>query len=474
MIEAWEKMWRGKRVSVLGLGASGVACAGFLARSGAVVTAADTRLEPPGLSAVRGLPNVSTQVGGMSEALGECDVLVLSPGLSPLQEPVRSILVRARASGAEAVGEIELFARALAGLERELGYRPKVIGITGTNGKTTTTVLTTRMAAAGGLKALAAGNIGPNALSELEKALQTGELPAVWVLELSSFQLETTTSLRLDAGAILNVTQDHVDWHGSFDAYASAKAHIWRRCAARVLPSGGVAGSTARSGDRTFSAAPPEGDLAYGLRNGRLCVGKTALIDEASLRLRGRHNTLNALAALALIDAAGFSREAALSALREYSGEAHRVQTVFTAPGGIEVVDDSKGTNVGAAAAALCGLGEQGRRLFVIMGGDGKGQDFAPLAEPVARYCEAVALIGRDARAIERSLAATGVDCERADTLEEAVALLWRKAARVPDGAVLLLSPACASWDMFRDYAHRAQLFIEAARACAAKEAEGA
>ena len=357
--------------------------------------------------------------------------------------------------------------------------RMTVVGVTGTNGKTTTTTLVTKMAAEGGRRATAAGNIGPNAVTELDKALDAGVLPEVWVLELSSFQLDTTSSLKCVSAAVLNVTEDHLDWHGDMKAYAEAKGRIFKQDTVRVVNREDAETLRLAQGGpvRTFGGGEPVKAGEYGLARGadgllwlsRLDEGAsepTLFCPEKSLLIAGRHNAMNALAALALIEAAGLPVGPALAALAAYGGEPHRVERVLDCDG-VTFIDDSKGTNVGAVAAAVKGFAAQGRRILIILGGDGKGQDFSPLVEALKGTAGAVALIGRDAPLIEEALSATGISMARQTTLEEAVYWLW---ARHAQGDVLLLSPACASWDMFRDYAERSARFIACARAIAAEE----
>ncbi len=470
-----------KTVLIVGLGASGLACAHHLERRGWKIRAADTREAPAGADKLRAdMPGAEIFTGGLPESLlNGVSLVVMSPGLSPHYGAAAPLVAKSKEFGIEVVGEIELFARALSDLEARTGYRPIVIGVTGTNGKTTTTTLVTKMAAEGGRRAIAAGNIGPNAVTELDKAIDAGVLPEVWVLELSSFQLDTTKSLKCASAAILNVTEDHLDWHGGMKAYAEAKGRIFKPETIRVvnredsetlrLAEGGFV--------RTFGGSMPVKAGEYGLvkgADGLLWLGRmeedasepTLFCPEKSLLIAGRHNAMNALAALALIEAAGLPIGPALSALAAYKGEPHRVERVLECAG-VTFIDDSKGTNVGAVAAAVRGFAAQGRRILIILGGDGKGQDFSPLAEALAGTAGAVALIGRDAPLIERALRSTGIPMARLSTLEEAVHWLW---ARHEEGDVLLLSPACASWDMFRDYAERSARFIACARAIAAEE----
>lgn len=471
----------GRMALIVGLGASGLACAHHLKRRGWRIRAADTRTSPAGGERLRAdMPEADVRTGGLPESLLDgVSLVVMSPGLSVHFGAAAPLVAEAGVRGIEVVGEIELFARALADLKDRTGYRPVVIGVTGTNGKTTTTTLVAKMAAQGGRRVTAAGNIGPNAVTELDKALDAGVLPEVWVLELSSFQLDTTSSLRCTSAAILNVTEDHLDWHGGMRAYADAKGRIFKPDTIRVvnredeetlrLAEGGTM--------RTFGGDAPARAGEYGLAKGAdglLWLSKldgdaaetTLFCPEKSLLIAGRHNAMNALAALALIEAAGLPVGPALAALASYRGEPHRVERVLDCAG-VTFIDDSKGTNVGAVAAAVKGFAAQGRRILIILGGDGKGQDFSPLAHALSGTTGAVALIGRDAPVIEAALRTTGIPMARLETLEEAVRWLW---ARRAEGDVLLLSPACASWDMFRDYAERSARFIACACAIAAEE----
>ncbi|MDM0011188.1 UDP-N-acetylmuramoyl-L-alanine--D-glutamate ligase [Variovorax sp. J22P168] len=378
------------------------------------------------------------------------------------------------------------------------GYRPAVLAITGTNGKTTVTALTGQLVERAGKSVAVAGNIGPTLLDTLAARIDADDLPQVWVLELSSFQLDGVQGFEPTAATVLNLSQDHLDWHGDMAAYAAAKARVFGQggtmllnredeavMAMRPAPVKLARGQVARS-VVTFGVGMPLRPGDYGIEqlNGMGWLVRALEADETqkrkrgavveeeifiqrlmpanALRIRGRHNALNALAALALATAAGCQLAPMLYGLREYRGEPHRVEPVGIVDE-VEYFDDSKGTNVGATVAALGGLGEE-RRLVVILGGEGKGQDFAPLAEPVRRHARAVVLIGRDAPLIESALAATGVPLLAAATLPEAVALA---ATRAQGGDAVLLSPACASFDMFKDYAHRAQVFREAVEALA-------
>jgi UDP-N-acetylmuramoylalanine--D-glutamate ligase len=528
-----------------------------------------------------------------------------SPGLSP--ESVAPVWNAAVAAGLWVGTELTLFAQALSDLQTSMAYHPKVLAITGTNGKTTVTSLTGQLLERAGKRVAVAGNIGPTLLDTLSQALdkaaeeqaaadviaaQEAEtqaadealaeqarldaeakeqaataqmaldaedalaqeaaaesdaesqmaltdteaeqaeavaaaddepfevdlpplvppppppadhlyLPQVWVLELSSFQLEGVDNFEPTAATVLNLTQDHLDWHGSMDGYGAAKARIFGKRGVLVLnredagvmamldsapveatevvakPSRAKTPKVQVRAHLTFGGDLPQRPGDYGIEtvNGMTWLVRALEADETrkrkkddeeeihiqrlmpadALRIRGRHNALNALAALALAGNAGGDLAPMLFGLREYQGEPHRVEPV-TVLNGVEYFDDSKGTNVGATVAALHGLGVD-RRLVVILGGDGKGQDFAPLNEPVARYARAVVLIGRDAHALREVLQLSGVKLLDAATLEDAVKLCSEQAH---SGDAVLLSPACASMDMFRNYAHRAEVFVNA------------
>lgn len=486
----------GQSALVLGLGQSGLAMARALAEGGAQVRVADTRAEPPMLAALRAeLPQVPF-VGGDFDGtlLGGATLLALSPGLSPTHSQAAPLVAAAKKAGVEVVGEIELFARAMAVLKADRGYAPRLLGVTGTNGKTTTARLAGLLIERSGRSVAVAGNISPTALDALRECLRENRLPDTWVLELSSFQLATTRSLACDAAAVLNISQDHLDWHGSFDAYVKAKARIFSPRTLQVLNRDDpVVAALARKSSPvvTFRLQPPTRadeyglitesgitwlayaeDLAHGHRRRRPDDGQEAaaaeqlfvhrLMPAEALAILGRHNAGNALAALALARAIGCPLAPMLHALRSYRGEPHRLQLIATG-GGVHYYDDSKGTNVGATVAALDSLAAEGKRLVVILGGDGKGQDFTPLAAPLARAARAVVLIGRDAALIERALGAAGgaYPIVHAASLPEAVEAA---ASAAHAGDAVLLSPACASLDMFRDYSHRAEVFAEAVR----------
>ena len=454
----------GKHVLVLGLGESGLASACWCARNGARVRVADTRAAPPFLGELRRRVATADFRSGNFAKTGDkslldgIDLLVLSPGLSPGM----LLVIHARAAGIPVVGEIELFAWAL----DALGVRgqTQVIAITGTNGKTTTTALTGHLCRAAGRRTGVAGNISPAALTALMACQDEGKLPEIWVLELSSFQLETLASLNPTAATVLNISDDHLDRYIDLDDYAAAKARVFQGDGAQVLNRDDArVKRMAISGRRIISfGLDAPGDIGdFGLRENRgepwLVLGDRFLLPVSALPIAGLHNAANAMAALALCAGIGLDPVALLPALREFRGLPHRVERVAEIDG-VAWYDDSKGTNVGATVAALTGMG---RKVVLILGGDGKGQDFSPLKEAVARHARAVVLIGRDGPLIGRSIEGCGIPAASAADLPEAVR---KSAAAARRGDAVLLSPACASFDMFRNYEHRAQVFVEAVR----------
>ncbi len=494
-----EQPLHGQRVLVLGLGASGLAMARWCARCGAQVTVADTRAAPPQLATLRAeLPQARFIGGAFDAALVQdqaLDAIYRSPGLAPAA--LAPVLEAARACQVSVCGELDLYSQALRALCTQHGYAPAVLAVTGTNGKTTVTSLTGQLVQHAGRSVAVAGNIGPTLLDTLAARIAAQDLPEAWVLELSSFQLDGVQGFEPTAAVVLNLTQDHLDWHGGMAAYGAAKARIFGQTGLMVLnredpavmqmlpePVRVKLQKPQLRAHVTFGADLPQrpGDFGIETVNGMAWLVRAHQADETAkrarlheeplhlqrlmpadaLRIRGRHNACNALAALALAQAAGCALGTMLYGLRAYRGEPHRVESVGMV-GGVEYFDDSKGTNVGATVAALAGLGPE-RRLVVILGGDGKGQDFTPLAAPMARHARAAVLIGRDAPHIAAALQDTGVPLLHAARMEDAVQQAAAQAQ--PDDAVLM-SPACASLDMFRDYAHRAQVFVDAVRALA-------
>ncbi|MDO9002161.1 MAG: UDP-N-acetylmuramoyl-L-alanine--D-glutamate ligase [Aquabacterium sp.] len=582
-------------VLILGLGDSGLAMARWSARCGAIVRVADTREAPPQAATLaQDVPGASLHVGLGLDLLNGVKLVLKSPGLAPTSPEVAALMEKADELGIPMRGELSLFASALADLKADRGYAPKVIAITGTNGKTTTTSLTAQLIERAGKRVGMAGNIGPTLLDTLGAALDMepeplgeieapvaevapatdeeavvaesqpevaadaeqepereldapGEepaptaipddadaplivltppppsapvfevLPEVWVLELSSFQLDGVSNFEPSAAVVLNITQDHLDWHGTMKAYAAAKARIYGKHAIMVINrddpavlamvpepeviKSGVKGRPAKVVHRhlvNFGLDAPQrpGDFGLVTESGMAWLVRALEADPTikrkkgdeeeiilqrlmpadALRIRGRHNASNALAALALATAVGCPLAPMLHGLREYRGEPHRVEHVASVAG-IDAIDDSKGTNVGATVAALQGLGSDlsPGKLVLILGGDGKGQDFAPLVDPVGRYARAVALIGRDGPALQEVLSsASGANGEALslqghDSLEAATRWAFEQAR---PGDAVLLSPACASLDMFRNYGHRAQVFIDTVRELAIERGE--
>ncbi|MCX2861294.1 UDP-N-acetylmuramoyl-L-alanine--D-glutamate ligase [Paucibacter sp. PLA-PC-4] len=565
------KHLQGLKVLVLGLGDSGLAMAAWVRRCGGQARVWDSREVPPQLAALREqLPEVEFIHGELPEsALKGVQLLLKSPGLSPLDARLMPLLNLAQGTAVPVQGELDLFARALADLKAERRYEPAVLAITGTNGKTTTTSMCAQLIERCGRRVVMAGNIGPSMLTTLGAALdlepaaepvqsleplatdadeapdvtvaaeQTvlesidamldeaplpikppppkpavfAHLPEVWVLELSSFQLDTVQGFEPTAATVLNLTQDHLDWHGDMAAYGRAKARIFGTevdsptvmvinrddalveamvpAPVKVQQGRGRAAKLVSRKLVRFGLDEPRhpGDFGLVQESGMSWLVRAREADETikkkkgedeeelliqrlmpadALRVRGRHNAANALAALALASAAGCPLAPMLHGLREYRGEPHRVEHVGTIKG-VDFYDDSKGTNVGATVAAITGLGADRApaQLVVILGGDGKGQDFGPLREPVARHARAVALIGRDGPQIAAALQHSGVPMQAHETLQDATA--WCL-AQARSGDSVLLSPACASLDMFRNYGHRAEVFVDAVQGLAQEE----
>jgi UDP-N-acetylmuramoylalanine--D-glutamate ligase len=494
---------KGRKVVVLGLGDTGLSMARWLARRGADVRVADSRADPPHAAALaRELPRVPLARGAFGEAtLSGADLVAISPGLDRRAAPVAGAIQR----GVPVVGDIELFAQALktaagrrptaasdtpdlgsdspasaalratggqipamdrgpSSAPRRAPLTPKVLAITGSNGKSTVTAMAGEVCRAAGRRTVVAGNIGTPVLDALTAIEDGAPVPEVFVLELSSFQLESTASLEPDASAMLNLTEDHLDRYAGMKEYAAAKARVFAGAGAQVLNrddrwSLGMA----REGRavRTFGLGEPRAETEWGIRGAGSAValarGVHSLMALSELPVAGLHNAANALAAHALGHAIGAPDEALARALRSFQGLPHRMQHVAELKG-VRFLDDSKGTNVGATVAALAGLRQP---VVLIAGGDGKGQDFAPLAPAVAARARAVILIGRDAEKLAAALAGSGVRLERAAGMDEAVQAAFR-ASRAGDA--VLLSPACASYDMFRDYVHRAEVYVAAVR----------
>ncbi|MFO1323002.1 MAG: UDP-N-acetylmuramoyl-L-alanine--D-glutamate ligase [Burkholderiales bacterium] len=444
--------YENRNAVVLGLGLTGLSLARYLAREGAAVRVADTRAHPPRAADLAAeLPGVRLAAGPFDEATFDgVDMIAISPGLSKAHPAIAAAVAR----GVELVGDIELFARALPPAQ-------KVLAITGTNGKTTVTALTGALCRAAGLATVVAGNIGDAVLDVLANC-ESGvgrPWPDVFVLELSSFQLETTSSLAPVAAAVLNVTDNHQDRYASLDEYAAAKARIFERGGIQVVNRDDPRSFAMRIPGRTIEsigAEVPTGEGEWGLvqfdRTTWLAHGGGLLLPTTSLSLVGRHNALNALAALALVSTVARITRPVLDALKAFQGLPHRMQRIAEA-GRVAYIDDSKATTVVATQAALDGIE---RPAVLIAGGDGKGQDFAPLKSSVDADCRAVLLIGRDAPLIARALEGTPAKVEIVGTLDAAIA---RAVALAEPGDAVLLSPACASLDQFDSYIARGERF---------------
>jgi UDP-N-acetylmuramoylalanine--D-glutamate ligase len=433
------------RALVVGLGLTGLSCARHLVRHGYQVSVVDSRTQPPMLDALRSeLPDVSVHTGPWdARSFSDPGLLVVSPGVS-LAEPA---LAAAIAHGAQPLGDVELFARQA---------KAPVIAITGANGKSTVTSMVGAICREAGLDTAVGGNIGVPVLDLLREPE-----PDVYVLELSSFQLETTTSLNARAAAVLNITPDHMDRYRNVSEYAAAKARIFHGDGVMVLNADDAqVMHMAVAGRRAvyFGLGRPAGEADYGIvpRGGEdwLARGARALMPCAEVPLPGRHNLANALAAMALAEAAGVPFDAMRHAIGHFKGLRHRTELVAERAG-IRWINDSKGTNVGATIAALNGMDSP---VVLIAGGDGKGADFSELRAPVERHARAVVLIGRDAPLIEAALG-DRVPVRRAADMHQAVQAATQLAQA---GDIVLLSPACASFDMFRNYEHRGDVFAAA------------
>jgi len=429
----------GRRVLVLGLGDTGLSLARWIEREGGKVRMADSRRDPPGKKDFAG----ELHTGSFSSALlDNVDVVCVSPGLSLEEQIIR----RAIAKGVPVLGDIELFA---------WHARQPVLAITGTNGKSTVTALAGHLLRSADVDCEVAGNIGPPVLQAFQTRLASGKLPRAWVLELSSYQLETTWSLEPAAAAMLNLTEDHLDRYTSLDEYGAAKARIFAGAGAQVLNRDDPRSlDMAQPGKKvvTFGLDAPSTAHDFGVTGNKLVRGGSEILPVDELAIRGSHNVANALAACALVSMLKIEAAAMARGLKTFQGLPHRLQLVATRRG-VEWYDDSKGTNVGATLAALRGLG---RKAVLILGGDGKGQDFSPLRDAVSKFTSHVLLIGRDAPLISAVVA--GESCR---SLEEAVE---RAAQMAKPGEAVLLSPACASFDMFRDFRHRGEAFAQAVR----------
>ncbi len=428
----------------------------WLVRHGARVRVADSRDAAPQAAALaRECPGVPVDSGPFRAAsFAGVDLIAISPGVDPRTPEIAAAAGR----GVPVAGDVELFAQALP------ARRAKVIAITGTNGKSTVTQMTGDICMAAGRDAIVAGNIGLPVLDALTAIEDGRAMPDVFVLELSSFQLESMASLAADAATVLNVTEDHLDRYAGLAAYAQAKARIFAGGGAQVLNRDDAWSRGMLLAGRkavTFGLDAPFAANAWGIAAHAgattLMHGDTPVLASGELQVVGSHNHANALAAGALAASIGIEDAGIARGLQAFRGLAHRVERIAEV-NGVAFYDDSKGTNVGSTVAALAGMPVP---VVLIAGGDGKGQDFTPLAG-VMGGVRGVVLIGRDRERIAAAIAATGVAIERADSLEQAVTRAYARAKETQ--AAVLLSPACASLDMFRNYVHRAEAFAAAVR----------
>lgn len=429
---------------IAGLGKTGLSVARYLRRNNKSFIAFDTRAQAPGITEfTQEFPNASVYIQEIpDEIIGQLSSIIASPGLS-LDTP---FLKKAINAGIAIYGDIECLAREI--------HAP-IIAITGTNGKSTVTTLVGEMAKVAGYKVAVAGNIGTPVLDMLDDEHQYD----LWVLELSSFQLDLTYSLEPIAATILNVSPDHLDRHHTMEAYIQAKQRIYHKAEVALFNRDDLYTAPTEDVNRiSFGNNVPEKDN-WGLIKKEnkiyLAKGNTCFLPVNSVLIKGVHNWLNALAACALADAAGIAQQHIITVLTTFTGLPHRCQWVRTLDG-VDWVNDSKGTNIGATISAINGIGGsmQGR-IVLIAGGQGKGADFRELAQPIADFVRSIILIGEDADKIEAALADV-VPISRASSLDNAVAVAKSQAK---PGDVVLLSPACASLDMFRDFNHRGEAF---------------
>lgn len=438
----------GDMKAIIGLGMTGLSCARHFLRTGEPFRVIDSRQNPPGLAELKELaPEVEITLGVISEeALEGVDTLVLSPGIDPRQPAIRAAVSR----GVSLSGDIDIFSR-------EAGAA--IVAVTGSNAKSTVVTLLGEMAKASGLEAALGGNIGIPALDLLHQSRHS-----LYILELSSFQLETVEHLGAEVSSILNISSDHLDRYDDFEAYRDAKQRIYRGTSFAVINRHDpLTHVVSEKGCRTISFGldtPQEGQFGITDQDGQamLSCGQDCLMPLAELRIAGSHNVMNALAALAIGECAGLDREGMLTALRNFTGLPHRCQWVADCRG-VSFYNDSKGTNPGACIAAIEGLASRGR-IRLIAGGQGKGADFAVMKDVLSRHVDSLVLIGEDAAEMQAVLQ-DSVPVVRATGMHEAVA---RAYAGASVGDVVLLSPACASFDMFEGYQHRGDCFVEAVR----------
>lgn len=438
-----------KKIIVLGLGKTGLSCVRYLVKCGYDPVAIDSRERPPALSELQTeFPDIPVYLGGFDEKIiDQADEIIISPGISLRELAVAKQIKK----GKPVLGDIELFARVA---------KAPVVAITGSNGKSTVTALVGEMAKASGLNARVGGNLGMPALDLLEDAE-----PDLYVLELSSFQLETACSLRTETAVVLNISPDHMDRYASIAEYSAAKMRIYNNCKRPIFNRKIVlseAGFSARAihelhlQECSFGLDEPKPGQ-FGVRNGFLAYGDCNLLPIDEMRIKGAHQVANALAALALGKAVNLPMPAMLETLRNFEGLPHRCHWVANI-NGANWYNDSKGTNVGAACAAITGIGESiAGKIVLIAGGQGKGADFSKIFAPVRLHTRAVILIGEDALKIKTALQGAS-KILLAESMTEAVDVAYRQAGQ---GDAVLLSPACASFDMFDNFEHRGEVFMQ-------------
>ena len=415
---------------IVGLGKTGMSCVRYLAKQGFNLAVVDSRVDPPGLAELRqNFPDIQVYLGGFDEdILSQANELIISPGVALSEPAIAACLKR----GIKAIGDIELFARAT---------KTPIVAITGSNGKSTVTSIVGAMVEAAGIKVGVGGNLGKPALDLLSEEAD------FYVLELSSFQLETTKSLQAEAAVVLNISSDHMDRYRDLAEYLTAKQRIYSGCRAAVIN---------RDDPLSYdNVVLPQKTISFGVDDGYLMYGNEKLLLADELKIKGRHNAVNALAALALGKAINLPISEMIKALCDFPGLSHRCQWIAKI-NNIDWYNDSKGTNVGATGSAIEGLGaERKGKIILIAGGIAKDKDFSLLHDPVARYTRAVVLIGKDAGLIERAL--TGASkILHASSMADAVAISNREAL---SGDAVLLSPACTSFDMFNNFEHRGEVF---------------
>ena len=445
-----------KPAVIVGLGKTGLSCARYFHARGRPFKVIDSRFSPPGLAEFEiEFPEEVIEMGGFSQqSLLQAGEIVLSPGIS-LQTPEIAFAI---SQGVPVTGDIDIFSREV---------KAPVVAVTGSNGKSTVVTLVSEMARQVGIRVAVGGNLDGLASMPALDLLSSGERD-LYILELSSFQLETTTRLNAEVAVILNLTEDHLDRYASMQDYAAAKQRIFNG-ARQVLVNRDDPASEPWLKDvgrrSTYGMSEAADDQSYGLshKDGEtwLMRGSSRLMPSRDINLVGRHNVGNAMAALALGHAVGIPDSAMITTLREFAGLPHRCQLLRKLRG-VDYYNDSKGTNIGATLVAIESVAERASgEIVLIAGGIGKDADFSPLLPALERYVKRVVLIGRDADKLAR-LIGSRADIMRATSMEEAVA---EAASSAVDGDAVLLSPACASFDMFKDFAHRGRVFAAAVEA---------